>query len=68
MGEKIEDMITRFDAIHERDRQQDRQTGGQTDTAQRHRSRLWRTPRSKTTLQVRSTLTDITVCAITANE
>jgi len=30
---KNEDMITRFDAIHERDRQQD----GQTDTARRHR-------------------------------
>ena len=32
-GEKIEDMITHFDTIHERDRQQDGQTDRQRATA-----------------------------------
>jgi len=33
-GEKnLKDMFIRFDIIHERDRQTDRQTGGRTDTA-----------------------------------
>ena len=30
------DMITRFDTIHERDRQQDRQTDGRTDRQTLH--------------------------------
>jgi len=36
MVKRFEDTITRFDTIHERDGQQDRQTDGQT-TARRHR-------------------------------
>jgi len=33
MVKKFEDMSTRFDTIHERDRQQDGRTDGQTDTS-----------------------------------
>jgi len=41
-------MITRFDTIHERDGQQDRQTDGRTDTTQRHLLRLCIALRGKT--------------------
>ena len=49
---KFEDMITRFDTIHECDTQQDGRTDGQidgrTDPARRHRSRLCTASRCKT--------------------
>jgi len=41
-------MITRFNTIYERDRQQDRRTDGRTDTAWRHRPRLCIASRAKT--------------------
>ena len=44
--EKNEDMVTRFDGIHERDGQHDKQT----DTARRHRPRLCITSCSKNML------------------
>ena len=47
MVKKFEDMITRFDIIHKRDRQQDGRTYGQTDTARRQRSRLCTESRRK---------------------
>ena len=40
MVKNFEDMFIRFDMIHERDTQTDRQTDGWTDTACRHIPRL----------------------------
>ena len=47
MVKKFEDMITRCDIIHERDRQQDGRTDGQTDTSRRQRPRLCTESRRK---------------------
>jgi len=46
--EKLENMITRFDTIHERDRQ----TDGQTDNARRQRPRSRIASRGNKMLQV----------------
>jgi len=40
-------MITRFNTMHERDRQQNRQTDGQTDIVRRHRLHLCIASRGK---------------------
>ena len=49
MLKNFEDMISRFDRIHERDRQQDGRTDGRTDTTQRHTLRLRRVWRGNKT-------------------
>ena len=36
LSDRENSLITRFDRIHERDRQQDKRTDGQTDTARQH--------------------------------
>jgi len=45
--EKIEEMFIRFDRIHERDGQTDRQTDGRTSRDGRHRQRLYIASRGK---------------------
>jgi len=50
---KLEIIFTRFDRINKRDRHPDRQTDGETDTAQRHRHGLCTASRAKTFIDKR---------------
>ena len=51
-GEKIEDVITRFDTTHERDRLTDERTDRRMDTIWRHKPRLFVASRGKINVKI----------------